>query len=72
MGPELRQRREANSKDAFNPEGHFREREARMKVLMVHNAYQEPGGEDTVVAAEGNLLTTARPFPSPAEIEAAS
>lgn len=27
-----------------------------MKVLLVHNYYQQPGGEDTVFAAEGALL----------------
>ncbi len=30
-----------------------------MKFLLVHNAYQHPGGEDTVVQAEKHLLTTA-------------
>ena len=29
-----------------------------MKVLMVHNRYQQPGGEDTVVDAEVRLLDT--------------
>lgn len=27
-----------------------------MKILQVHNAYRQPGGEDQVVAAEGDLL----------------
>ena len=27
-----------------------------MKILLIHNAYQQPGGEDTVVAAETALL----------------
>jgi glycosyltransferase involved in cell wall biosynthesis len=27
-----------------------------MKILLIHNAYQQPGGEDTVVAAETTLL----------------
>lgn len=30
-----------------------------MKVLILHNAYREPGGEDAVVAAERRLLTEA-------------
>jgi glycosyltransferase involved in cell wall biosynthesis len=29
-----------------------------MKVLLVHNQYQQPGGEDQVFAAEGALLET--------------
>lgn len=29
-----------------------------MKVLIVHNSYQQKGGEDSVVAAEGRLLRT--------------
>jgi glycosyltransferase involved in cell wall biosynthesis len=31
-----------------------------MKLLVVHNRYRQVGGEDNVVAAEENLLTTAR------------
>jgi len=27
-----------------------------MKILVIHNTYQEPGGEDTVVAAEERIL----------------
>jgi len=27
-----------------------------MKILIIHNAYQQPGGEDVVVARESNLL----------------
>ena len=27
-----------------------------MKILLVHNFYQQPGGEDTVFAAESSLL----------------
>lgn len=30
-----------------------------MRVLVVHNSYREPGGEDSVVAAEANLLAAA-------------
>jgi len=30
-----------------------------MKLLLVHNCYQEPGGEDAVVEAERNLLIAA-------------
>ena len=28
-----------------------------MRILQVHNAYQQAGGEDAVVANEGTLLT---------------
>ncbi len=31
----------------------------RMKILQIHNRYREPGGEDTVVAAEAELLRSA-------------
>lgn len=27
-----------------------------MKILVIHNGYQQPGGEDAVVAAETTLL----------------
>jgi len=27
-----------------------------MKIVIVHNTYQQPGGEDVAVAAESNLL----------------
>jgi hypothetical protein len=30
-----------------------------MRVLVVHNRYREPGGEDAVVAAEVGLLRSA-------------
>ena len=30
-----------------------------MKIIQVHNYYQEPGGEDSVVAAERNMLQEA-------------
>jgi hypothetical protein len=29
-----------------------------MKILMVHNSYQQPGGEDSVFDAERELLST--------------
>jgi len=28
-----------------------------MKILTVHNVYQQPGGEDVVFEAEGRLLS---------------
>jgi glycosyltransferase involved in cell wall biosynthesis len=36
--------------------GFFEGSNHHMKVLMVHNRYQQPGGEDTVVDAEVSLL----------------
>jgi hypothetical protein len=27
-----------------------------MKIVVVHNTYQQPGGEDVAVAAESDLL----------------
>jgi glycosyltransferase involved in cell wall biosynthesis len=33
--------------------------EPSLKIVVVHNAYQQPGGEDTVVSAEKDLLVRA-------------
>jgi glycosyltransferase involved in cell wall biosynthesis len=41
---------------SFAAGGHREDTEEEMKVLMVHNRYQQRGGEDAVVDAEARLL----------------